>query len=369
MRIKSVSILAALCSCCLFASSTVARSWVEVPPPIPSPGNISGIAAVTDTDVWSVGFQLQDGANVVLTEHWDGSTWSVMPAQMPPDPYSFFSGVIALNSRNVWAVGYSLDGDGVTFSNLVEHWDGTSWQIVPSPNVELRDNLLYAISAVSPNDIWAVGYTDTISGAHYILPLALHWDGTAWMVVPTPATRGAFFLAVKAIASDDVWAVGEKHGSAHALTSTTYILHWDGTLWSVVPSPNGPAAINALSGVSGVASNDVWAVGYTGASFTDNGAFALHWDGTAWTIVPTAGTSGGDPLYAVVAVTSHNVWAVGTLGGAPLTEQWNGTAWSVVPTPPVEPGAGLTAISASRKRALWASGFQGSDELFLKLAR
>src|SRR5205823_6123512 len=136
MRIKSVSILAALCSSCLFASSTVARSWVEVPAPIPSPGNISGIAAVTDTDVWSVGYQFQDGSNVVLTQHWDGGTWSVVPAQMPSDPYSFFSGVIALNSRNVWAVGYSLDSDGVLFSNLVEHWDGLSWQIVPSPNVD-----------------------------------------------------------------------------------------------------------------------------------------------------------------------------------------------------------------------------------------
>jgi len=368
MRIKSVSTLAALCSYCLLPNSTLARSWVEVPPPSPSPGNITSIAVVTDTDVWSVGFQLQDGVNVVLTQHWDGSTWSVVPAQLPSDPYSFFQGVIALNSRNVWAVGYSLDADGVTFSNLAEHWDGTSWQIVPTPNVEFRDNLLYATSAVSPNDIWAVGFTDTISGQHENLPLALHWDGTTWTIVPTPATRGALLLAAKALASNDVWAVGEDEGPGHVTTATTYILHWDGTLWRGVPSPNGTAAVNALEGVSGVASNDVWAVGFTGASFTDNGALALHWDGAAWTIVPTAATAGGDPLYAVAAVTSHNVWAVGILSGAPLTERWNGTAWSVVPTPAVEPNAGLTAISA-RKTSLWTSGFQASDELFLKLVR
>jgi hypothetical protein len=141
MRTKSVSIFAALCSCCLFANPTLARSWVEVPAPIPNPGNAAGIAPVTDTDVWSVGYGLQDGVYVVLTQHWDGTAWNTVPAQMPLDPYSFFEDVIALKSGNVWAVGYSLDDAAVVFSNLIEHWDGTSWRI-PSPNVDLRSNSL-----------------------------------------------------------------------------------------------------------------------------------------------------------------------------------------------------------------------------------
>jgi hypothetical protein len=324
---------------------------------------------VTDTDVWSVGYQLQEGVNVVLTQHWDGNAWSAVPAQLPSeDPYSFFNGVIAITSRNVWAVGYSLDGDGVVFSNLIEHWDGTSWQIVSSPNLAFRDNLLYAIAAVSPNDIWAVGYTDTTSGPHHFNPLALHWDGAAWTTVPTPTTHGGTLFAVQALASDNVWAVGEDQlRSGQTLTSTTYILHWNGTRWNVVSSPNQPVAVNALFGVSGVAADDVWAVGFTGVSFTDNGALAMHWDGSAWTIVPTATTSGADPLSAVVAVTPRNVWAVGTVDGNPLTERWNGTAWSIIPTPPAEPGADLGAICVSRDRSVWASGNQGLDELFLKL--
>ena len=371
MRTKSLSIFAALCGCCLFGNSSVARNWVEEPAPMPPPGFSFGIAAVTDTDVWSVGYGLQGGLNEVITQHWDGSTWSTVPAQMPPqDPYSFFQGVVALSSRNVWAVGNSLDSDGVLESNLVEHWDGTSWQIVLSPNVNLRDNVLNAVSAVSPHDIWAVGVTDTPSGPHRLLPLVLHWDGTAWAIVPTQATGGANLIAVKAIASDDVWAVGEQQvTTGHTVTTTTYIQHWNGTSWSIVPSPNGPATDNSLRGVSGAASNDVWAVGVTGPSFTDNGALAMHWDGAAWTIVPTAPTSGGDPLFAVLAVTPKNVWAVGAIAGAPLTERWNGTAWSIFPTPVVEPGAELLAIALSRDRSLWTAGSQSLDELFLKLAR
>ncbi len=188
MRTKSVSILAALCSCSLFASSTLARSWVEVPAPIPPPGASTGIAAVTDTDVWSVGYRLQNGLNVVLTQHWDGTAWNAIPAQMPArDPYSFFDGATALGSRNVWAVGNSLDSNAVIFSNLVEHWDGTSWQIVPSPNVNRRDNALFSLSAVSPHDIWAVGYTDTISGLHNFNPQGL--TSNKLLVFPVGAQR------------------------------------------------------------------------------------------------------------------------------------------------------------------------------------
>jgi len=371
MRTKLVGILAALCGCSLFASSMLARSWVEVPAPIPPPASSSGIAAVTDTDVWSVGYGLQDGVNVVMTQHWDGTAWDAIPAQMPAEqPYSFFDGAIALSSRNVWAVGNSLDSDAIVVSNLIEHWDGTSWQIVPSPNVSRKDNALFAISAVSPHDIWAVGYSDRILGLHHFNPLALHWDGTAWTIVPTPATDGGSLLDVKAFASDNVWAVGEHQVlSGHTVTESTYILHWDGTIWSIVPSPNNPVTINTLRGVSGAAANDIWAVGTTGVSPTDNGALALHWDGTAWTIVPTATTTGADPLSAVLAVKPHSVWAVGTVDGTPLTERWNGTAWSVVPTPPVVPSAGLVALSLSRSGSLWASGYQGTGELFLELAR
>jgi hypothetical protein len=170
---------------------------------------------VTDTDVWGVGYGFQDGSNVIQTQHWDGAAWNTVAPQMPLDPYSFFYGVIAPGSRNVWAAGTSLDSDGVNFSNLIEHWDGTSWQIVPTPNVDLRNNSLYAISAVSPNDIWAVGATDTTGGGlGRKLPLSLHWDGTAWTIVPTPGTAGGAKLSEKwpyPIAYDEIQAAPSNY--------------------------------------------------------------------------------------------------------------------------------------------------------------
>ncbi|HEX4654024.1 MAG TPA: hypothetical protein VH227_07225 [Candidatus Udaeobacter sp.] len=41
----------------------------------------------------------------------------------------------------------------------------------------------------------------------------------------------------------------------------TLVLHWDGTNWSTVPSPN-PATYSGLYAVAARAPADVWAVGY-----------------------------------------------------------------------------------------------------------
>jgi hypothetical protein len=43
---------------------------------------------------------------------------------------------------------------------LIEHWNGSAWTIVPSPNVGSGNNSLAAVAARSANDVWAVGYAD-----------------------------------------------------------------------------------------------------------------------------------------------------------------------------------------------------------------
>jgi len=62
-------------------------------------------------------------------------------------------------------------------------------------------------AAIADNDIWAVGVSnpDTSNSA----PVAVHFDGTSWSVVPTPTVMQPASLAgVAAVASNDVWAVG-----------------------------------------------------------------------------------------------------------------------------------------------------------------
>src|SRR5689334_3789544 len=55
---------------------------------------------------------------------------------------------------------------------------GLAWQIVPTSNA----TALYGVAAVTATDVWAVGQ-DYTAGS---LTLTMHWNGSAWSVVPSP---------------------------------------------------------------------------------------------------------------------------------------------------------------------------------------
>ena len=44
----------------------------------------------------------------------------------------FLYGLAALSASDAWAVGLYQNGTGVL--TLTEHWDGTSWRLVASPD-------------------------------------------------------------------------------------------------------------------------------------------------------------------------------------------------------------------------------------------
>jgi hypothetical protein len=118
---------------------------------------------------------------------------------------------------------------------------------------------------------------------------------------------------VDALAPNDAWVVGEYYTGS---TWRTLTLHWDGVAWSVIPSPNVGTSRNNLLGVVAVASNDVWAVG----GYEASGGLALHWNGTTWGVAPSPDVgSGTTSLYGVAtqAGVSGYVWAVGSNSGSP----------------------------------------------------
>jgi len=323
----------------LNASAIFAGQWTEVPGARLNNSSLSGVAVVSANNVWAVGGK-GPGA---LIEHWDGTNWSVAAVQPPG---TLLNGVAALSSSDIWAVGQN----GV--HNLVEHWNGQRWVIIPSPSLGTYD-VLYAVCAISHNDAWAVGNSISPNDV-YIL---MHWDGTSWSLVNGPPAKSSLLVSVKAFATDDVWAVGYKDYDYNQFTSSTFTLHWDGTTWSEIPSPNVTNGFNNLYGVDGTAPDDMWAVGSSNL-----GAIALHWDGTAWTTVPTPVDDGW--FVAVKAFSSTNVCAVGTSietsGSQALSARWDGTQWRVISSPPVVIPGWLGAIS-SRDGSIWTVGAQGPD--------
>src|SRR5438045_4037787 len=74
----------------------------------------------------------------------------------------------------------SHDSEGSEGSKPVTHnvFDSCSltWSVVPGPAAGTVDPELRAVTAVSANDVWAVGYQDGQT-------LVEHWDGNLWTVV------------------------------------------------------------------------------------------------------------------------------------------------------------------------------------------
>src|SRR5204862_93380 len=128
----------------------------------------------------------------------------------------------------------------------------------------------------------------------------------AWRTTFTSDSGGYYndIYAVAVVAVNDIWAVGMYAPNSYA---QTLILHWDGTQWSIVPSPIPGTLFNSLNGVAAVASNDAWAVGYYQVYGNTFQTLTEHWNGTSWSIVPSPNPGSNTYLYAVVALAANDV--------------------------------------------------------------
>lgn len=324
---------------------------------------LSAVAALSESDVWAVGYYREIAPSSyerTLIEHWDGTAWSVVPSPNVGSDENLLSGVAAVSESDVWAVGhYSVPA----YQTLVEHWDGTTWSVVPSPNVEQIDRSLFAVAVVSANDVWAVGASDPPDSR----TLVEHWDGTSWSIIPSPnlGSLGNALYGVVVLSADDVWAVG-LHTiflSPHTV-ERTLVEHWDGTAWSIVPSPNVGSSDNDLFAVAAVTPNDIWAVGRTHRHDTIYDTLTEHWDGTTWSVVPSPSIpdTSYNFLEGVTARGPSDVWAVGSYSdtdfiGRTLIEHWDGSAWSVVQSPNVGQSDNRLYGAAAWGNDIWAVGW------------
>jgi hypothetical protein len=293
-------------------------TWTAFPAPLINGENISflqGVADISPTEAWAVGNVTEGPETGPVIERWNGTEWNLFPSpsfNAPGDQASLFA-VTAISANDIWAVGnVAIDGLG---ANLFEHWDGTAW----TPTTVAIGGTLIAASSDATNDVWAVGFSGPsgIEGE----TLVAHYNGTIWQSVPSPNVgANSTFNAVVALAPNNVWAVGSSVAVAHDPT-LTLIEHYDGSQWSVVPSPNvGPNSANQsnrLFGITAVSPTDIWAFG---SFFAADGSgnqmtLLLHWNGTAWSIAPSPNPTNesflADVLFAGVA-SQGNLWIVGS---------------------------------------------------------
>lgn len=319
---------------------------------------LTAVDAVSANDVWAVGYYNASTSNKTLIERWNGTGWNVVPT---PNIglNSTFNAVTAISAIDVWAVG-SYEYSTNVYRTLTMHWNGSSWAVVTSPNQGQLTSHLTAVSAISANDVWAVG--DYSFATNYFRTLTLHWDGGSWQIVSSPnlSSTRTFLRGVAAISANDVWAVGDYENASGAYR--TIIIHWHDDEWHTMGSPNVGVTGNTLRGVTAISTNNVWAVGSYHDDSGPDRTLILRWDGSTWNVItsPNANSS-TKQLWAVEALSANDVRAVGSYQYSAgiyrtLIERWNGTQWIVVASPYIGDDSSLRGVTYVSASDVWAVG-------------
>lgn len=294
-----------------------------------------------------------------------GPVWEMVQSSNTGNESNTLTGMDEVGNGKVWAVGWGEDEDSVTLP-VAQLWDGSQWVVAATPPMT-ESGYLNAVDALDEDDVWAVGYKFSSQGAQ---TLVMHWDGAQWATFPSPNRSNYQFhdylTGVTMVAPDDVWAVGYYKQRQANFYWNTLVLHWDGVSWEVVESPNViDSTNNVLTSVSAVAENDIWAVGYEQEP-GEIETLTMHWDGTDWTIVE-ANVSSGDfyYLYGVSAYSSNEVWAAGyyeeSSGTKMFTLKWNGTTWQRSnPLNPSQYANELYGIKVRGPGDVWVVGMYGT---------
>jgi hypothetical protein len=206
------------------------------------------ISASAAGDVWGVSGGIWPVDQGGYVQHFDGSGWSNMQLPAPfifrNDPQAIF----AAGPDDVWVAGYGGDGRAEYFG-YVQHWDGLSWETVPTPFDGQNLTYFLSIDGSSANDIWITGHVN------YSESILLHWDGSSWsqhagLTDPEPLED------VVVPGASNAWA------TPYSLDPGSPFFYFDGVDWIVGAEPIVPGAETVnWRGLSRGGMCEVWAVG------------------------------------------------------------------------------------------------------------
>jgi hypothetical protein len=254
-------------------------AWSIVPSPNltnASSNQLVGVACSTANQCIAVGGATVQGVEEPLVERWNGSRWTIDAIARPSSTDSALHAIACASARSCVAVGAKASPNTRA---LVEHWNGTQWsmQTVVNPAGSTH-TFLDGVTCTGVANCTAVGYTG--SNANGVHTLVEHWNGSAWTRQSGPDypccnPSSGRLHSVACPTSAACMAVGDAF--AFALTVRRSAGTW---LYQSSPQPNNVQ----LGGVSCPTATNCVAVG---TNFASGHTRAEHWDGTRWTIQPS----------------------------------------------------------------------------------
>lgn len=296
-------------------------SWQLQPvvsPAAATSNGLSSVACVSQVFCEAVGSYTDASAQTVaLAEVWNGATWEIQPT---PDPAEAANGfVMSLAGVSCTSVDFCEAVGGTSGGAGAEQWNGTNWVLQTVPGGSLT-----SVSCTSASFCAATGFDGHVD----------MWDGSSWSA--QVATAGFTSLSsVSCLSPSYCEAVGAGPSGGQAE-------QWNGSSWTaqVMPTPDGGSSVDPL-GVSCSSVTSCETVGwYIDDTFTQV-TLAEAWDGTSWTVQPTPNpaASFGAELQGVSCTSPTYCAAVGQYSPSSqsltVAEVWDGTAWSLRSTPSV----------------------------------
>lgn len=247
-------------------AACTAGTWVQqsadVTPAMVN-GALTAITVVSATNAWAVGEYNTGSATGSLWEHYNGTSWSVIGNG---GPGVSFNAMTNAGANDVVAVGES--GGPSNPQAIISEWNGSSIVRASLPIKGLYSSL-FSVSAFSASDIWAVGFYRVGNNSHV---LNYHYNGSAWLVAPSPTKVVGGGYDVLALSPTDVYETVLPESGPVAL------YQWNGAAWAVSKADiYGP--VHRMAGpLAGTSNDDLYGLQDNAQQYN----VAEHWNGSNW---------------------------------------------------------------------------------------
>jgi hypothetical protein len=320
--------------------ATAAQSpWtiVRSPNDTVNPNYLVATSCVSSAFCMAVGhYSDQAGDDQTLIETWNGSAWELLPSPDAGSTSNDLTGVSCISTISCWAVGEYGQGTAVD-KTLIESWNGSVWSIAPSPNSGPGSGL-NGVTCLAGGSCVAVGYGTLKSGVGQTLVEVQ--DGGGWSIVASPdvGTNGNFLDSVSCTTLTFCMAVGQA-ATTGGFPELILAELWNGISWSIVDTKNrDKTESNSLDSVSCSDPQFCMAVGEYPNPNHKASTLSELWNGLSWTVLSSQNEAHSNDLFGTSCDASHQCLAVGRGGlsgdqAQTMIEHWSGTAWRLVASP------------------------------------
>jgi hypothetical protein len=257
------------------------KHWSITPSPNSGASGLNGVACLNATNCVAVGHIGSIGQ--ALVETWDGRRWSITPSPKQGNGVSTLFAVSCAGPAFCTAVGFYETGPPLLTHVQIEMWNGIRWSVRSGPSPGSGDSSFTDVSCTSTTFCLALGSAGP--ARHGLIET---WDGTHWSIIaaPSPIGRSGYASLTHLSCTSPAFcmAIG---GYSQSTVSLTEI--WNGIRWSNI---NNPA----------YSTSEVGAVSCTSPAFcvgAGGNALIETWNGTAWSIRPSPGGSSASGLTGV----------------------------------------------------------------------